>query len=217
MIPTSIPPAAGGIRGRYNHFDAESYFQRDSASGAIFLHGGVRAVSAPPALLRHLGQALTSSLGPDAAPVLYKCGFEWGLRDMQRCHADLREGYGQGTLDPRQMHRRFVFVSWWFPLAAQGWGTARITHTSAAGLAWIEVRDAAVDHGVLPPSSLLAGLFAGAVSFLDCTARHATEFPDAVPGQSAFLTGPEAAVREANARFNDGSAAEEIRALLFPT
>jgi hypothetical protein len=213
MNPSRIAPAAGGQPGRHNRFDAEHYFQRDPATGTLQLHGGQRAVTAPLALLRHLSATLSQQLGPESVPVIYKCGFEWGLRDMQACHADMLDAYGRGTLDPRSMNRRFVFVSWWFPLAAQGWGTARLTHLDASGLAWIELRHA-IDESP-PADTLYAGLFAGALSFLESSARHSLEFRDATPGHAAFLIGAEPLIQAAAERRAQGTTADEIRSHFF--
>lgn len=216
MSPPASSPAAGGQPPAPKRFDAAALFQRDAA-GAIRLDDGTPAVSLPASMLRHLAAALQADVGPETSCVLYKCGFEWGLRDMKRCHARLLTTYGGGTLEPRRMNRRFIFASWWAGLAATGWGTARLERLEPGVRLSLVLRDAAPTGAADEPSAttLYAGLFAGACSFLDQEVRQAVRLARSDDGQVVFLIGPVTAAAQAARAIAAGAARADVEREFF--
>jgi predicted hydrocarbon binding protein len=216
MNPPASSSAAGGAAPGPKRFDAAAQFQRDAA-GAIRLGDGTPAASIPAAVLRHLAVALQADLGAETTGVLYKCGFEWGLRDLKRCHAQLLASYGGGTLDPRRMNRRFIFATWWASLAASGWGTARIERLEPGGRISVVLRDAALagaaDEAI--STALYAGLIAGGCSFLDREVRQAVRLVRTDDGQIIFLVGPATAAEQATRAVAAGQTRADIEREFF--
>jgi len=79
--------------------------------------------------------------------------------------------YGGGKRDIWQMHTRFVFECWWWPLTIMGFGAWSLDLSFLdKGLTVIEIRNSAVARSMKllgkPVCHLYAGMFAGVSAFL---------------------------------------------------
>lgn len=166
------------------------------AAGVIHDFDGRRIAHIAPEFVRSLHATLHEAFGAEAPALLYRTGFEWGLREVTALHHRLRDEFGESS-DLWQMDARFVLESWWKPLAALGWGSCTLAGlTPARGLTQIDVRGslvvAALERATPPVCHLYAGLFAGAFSFFDRAERHGTEIRCCASGEDrcTFVVGP---------------------------
>lgn len=201
-------------------------FRHLPAEGAIRSSDQRRAAAIPVEFVQGLHANLTKELGDAARRTLYACGYEWALQDMVHLNQRLRTEPGSGNLDLWQMDARFVLDSWWEPLSDAGWGvwTLDLT-TQAKGITFVDLHQSAV---VVPPASprpparlgagqpvchLYAGLFAGALSFIERGENHAVEIQCAALGHPScrFVIGPGAQIDAVESWRQQGIGADEIR------
>ncbi|HUR58493.1 MAG TPA: V4R domain-containing protein [Opitutaceae bacterium] len=196
--PTAeLPPAEG--------------FARSLQSG-----GGLPVAVATIEFVRSLHFTLLETFGDDTQDVLYRLGYEWGLREMTALHSRLREKSGKpGEL--WQMEVKTVLEAWWAPLLAGGWGAWTLTSTSKArGISAVEMRNsivaAALPGADFPVCHLYAGLFAGGLSFLERAERHGVEITCRAVGDAActFIIAPAGDVDPVETWRQQGVAAPEI-------
>lgn len=166
--------------------------------------------------VRSLHFALLEAFADDTQDVLYRIGYEWGLREMTALNRRLRDEFGAES-DLWQMDSKFVLESWWAPLLAGGWGSWTLAPTSKArGISAIEVRNSIVATALpgadYPVCHLYAGLFAGGLSFFERAERHAVEISCRAVGDAAciFIIAPAAEVDPVETWRQQGIATTEI-------
>lgn len=166
--------------------------------------------------VRSLHFALLETFGDDTQDVLYRIGFEWGLREMTGLNARLRDEFGRES-DLWQMDVKFVLETWWAPLLAGGWGTWTLQSTSKSrGVSVFDVQNslvaAALPGADFPVCHLYAGLFAGGLSFLERAERHGVEINCRAVGDAAclFVIAPTAEVDGVETSRQQGTATAEI-------
>ncbi len=148
--------------------------------------------------------------------MLYRSGYEWALQEMIALAQRFQSERGDAA-DPAQMDSRFVLESWWAPFTQAGWGRASF-HTAGLGrgMAVVELQDSAVALAFAGSDQLAchlyAGLFAGAVSFLERTEHHAAEMQCTACGAATcvFVVGLGADIDLAETRRQAGTAVAEI-------
>lgn len=196
--PLSLPPATEGV---------------------LRLGDGQRTAVLPASFAGHLTTEIDSVFGETTRHVLYKCGYDWALRDMVRLSRELGEEFGGGAdLDLWQLDARFVLERWWSQLAAAGWGWCTFDFSSLTrGFVFAEVKQSiavtTARTATQPVCHLYAGLFAGALSFFDRTERHAVEFQCAALGAPTcrFAIGAGPQVDEIESWRHQRISADEIR------
>lgn len=182
---------------------AAQVFSHDAATGVVRdPHGGRLAILSRD-LIRELHSAVIQAFGDTAQDVLYRSGYEWALQDMAALGRRLLAQSGtEGDLwkaDPQ-----FVLESWWEPLGESGWGGARFDCTPLSrGIAHVHLSRSVVADAFGraddPVCHLYAGLFAGALSFIQRAERHCVEIECRTQGAAVcrFVAGPGANVDEA--------------------
>ena len=70
---------------------------------------------------------------------MYRCGFEWGRRDIARFAARFPEEFGKSLTEARY---KFMLETWWWPLQVAGWGAWRpdLSHRKE-GLIFVDLFD----------------------------------------------------------------------------
>jgi predicted hydrocarbon binding protein len=166
--------------------------------------------------VRSLHFTLLETFGDDTQDVLYRIGYEWGLREMTALSRRLREGTApSGNL--WQMDVKSVLETWWAPLLAGGWGAWTLTATSKArGISAIEMHNSIVASALpgadFPVCHLYAGLFAGGLSFFERAERHGVEISCRAVGDPActFVIAPAGEVDPVETWRQQGVAMTEI-------
>lgn len=190
-----------------------------ATEGVLRLGDGQRTAVLPASFAAHLVAEIDGVFGETTRHVLYKCGYDWALRDMVRLSRELGDEFGGGAdLDLWQLDARFVLERWWAQLAASGWGWCAFDFSSLSrGFIFAEVKQsitaASATSATQPACHLYAGLFAGALSFFDRTERHAVEFQCAALGAAScrFAIGAGPQVDEIESWRHQRIAPDEIR------
>lgn len=162
--------------------------------------------------------ALEEELGDAAIDIMYRCGFEWGSRDIRgfarRFAAEFGRPHGEANFG-------MMLETWWWPLQASGWGSWRydLNHGSE-GLIYIDLFDSAVAQSVGNIGKVAchyyAGLFAAVFSFLAQRELSAIEIQCYAMGEDfcKFVVGSSKRINAAQFWVQEGARADEVIARL---
>jgi predicted hydrocarbon binding protein len=193
-------------------------FRADDATGTLVRADGQSCAALPADYWESLQHALVENFGEDARDVIYRSGFEWGLRELLTAGTRLLQGTPRAKkVTLAQIDPKFVLESWWRSMSEAGHGLAKIdTSREGRGIVVIELKSCPAartgSSSGHPVCHFYAGLFAGALSFVDRTERHATELQCRSLGHACcqFLVGPGSEVDSAEAARQQGTPAAEI-------
>ncbi len=195
---------------------AAQLFRPDVTTGVVRHSHGGRIALLSRDLIRELHSAVILTCGDSAQDVLYRSGYEWALQEMTSLSRRLLTQFGAQS-ELWQLDPKFVLETWWSPLAEAGWGAASFDCTPLPrGIVLVRLHDsiAAEIFGRAedPVCHLYAGLFAGALSFIERAERHAMELECRSQGTDTcrFLAGPGPDVDAAESLRQQHVAAEEI-------
>lgn len=215
---TPIAASDGGFKGYHNYFVADEFFKKEPDEGKLLIRDGQRAAKVSEDFVVGLHSGLEEDVGDASNLIMYKCGREWGLRDMKRFNNRMRHEFGGGKLDIWQMNTKFVFESWWWPLTIQGWGSWTLDMSfRKRGITFVEIRNSAVARSMervgKPVCHLYAGMFAGVLSYWERKDRDSIEVQCYSMGNDVckFMIGDEKQVNAAEFWRQEGANAEEIR------
>lgn len=191
-------------------------YHADAGQGSLRRTDGTRVSTLSLEWVHELHATLVAQFEDNAADVLYRSGYEWGLQDMVGLNHRLRQEIG-GAFDLWQTDAKFALESWWAPLAEAGWGNCTFELLGGArGIVLIDLRSsivaAALQEAEEPVCHLYAGLFAGVLSFFERTERHSTEIQCAAMGAAScrFIVGSGPDIDSAEGSRQQGHAAAEI-------
>src|SRR5205085_838177 len=120
---------------------------------------GGRAVRVTEDFLAGLLEGLDGEVGDAAADVAYRCGYQWGVEDLQSFTARARE---QFETDVEKLPLGVALESWWAPFAAAGWGRWQYDFVqSKKGVILADLRGSAVAAAVGPVGRPVCHLYAG--------------------------------------------------------
>lgn len=213
----AIHPAQGGFKGYHNYYVPDEFFRENIEDGVIRQRDGQRAARVSEDWIAGLHHGLEEEVGQASGLIMYRCGLDWARHDMKRFNDRMRHEFGGGKADIWQMNRKFVLETWWWPLTVSGWGSWTVDLSAAGrGMTLIEVRNSAVAQSMQqvgkPVCHAYAGLFAGAMSFLERTERSAIEVQCYAMGNDVckFLVGAEDDLQAVEFWREEGASGNEI-------
>jgi uncharacterized protein len=191
-------------------------FSPEPTQGSLRCATGERVAALSTEFVQTLHVTLVDQFAENAQDVLYRSGYDWGLQDLLRLTQELKAKLGVRT-DIWQMDVRFILESWWAPLAEAGWGRAAFELGSLTrGVVFVELRESAVVSALGPSDQPVchwyAGLFAGALSFVERAERHCVEVQCGALGAPTcqFIVAPGADIDSAETWRQQGTDAAEI-------
>ncbi|MBL8149583.1 MAG: 4-vinyl reductase [Blastocatellia bacterium] len=213
----AITPADGGFKNYHNYFTPEEFVKRDPQTQNLYLRDGQRAVYASEDFISGLHAGLHQEVDDAANLIMYKCGYEWGVNDMNRFANRMRHEFGGGKTDIWNMNRKFVMESWWWPLTVEGWGSWTIDFGfEKQGMCFVTIYNSAVAKSMeqvgKPVCHMYAGMFAGVFSVFDKQERDCIEVQCYAMGNDCckFLIGTKEKVNAAEFWRREGANAQEI-------
>lgn len=186
----------------------------DLATGRATLPSGGRVALLSDDVIRELHFAILEAHPDSAQDVLYRSGYEWALRSMVGFTTG-RTSAANANAEPTPTDATGWLVAWWRSCQDAGWGAMRV-QPGVGGTALIELPRGAVADSLGraddPVCHLYAGLFAGALSFLDRGERHAVEISCRAAGHQTcrFIVGPAADIDRVETWRQQGVAPEEL-------
>jgi uncharacterized protein len=163
---------------KHNHYHDQEFFRTDRAKGILTNPYGQRMMRVSEDFVVAMLGSLEDEVGQAGArEIMYKCGFQWGMRDMRHFMARMQAEY-EAELD--RMRMDFLAETWWWPLTIQGWGTWRYDFSQRdKGMLFVELYESAVAQSVGDIGSVIcyfyAGLFAATFSVLSKRALGCVE------------------------------------------
>ena len=154
---------------KHNHYHDAEFFRHDRDRGTLSNPYGQRVMRVTEDFVVAILGSLEDEAGASGArEIMYKCGYQWGTRDMKRFLPRMRAEF-EAELD--RMRVDFLMETWWWPLTIQGWGTWRYDFTQRdKGLLYVELYESAVAKTVGDIGAVVcyfyAGLFASVFSTL---------------------------------------------------
>lgn len=194
----------------------EEFWKCDLEQGTLRTNDGTRVTALSADWIGMLHISLIESFGETAPDVLYRGGYEWGLRDLARGQPQPPARPGSPDLMAAEM--KAALETWWLPFATTGWSacTFDLTQWERRGIAFADLKSsvvaAALEGADQPVCHLCAGLFAGAVSYLIRAERHAVEIECRALGHAScrFVIGPGPEIDSAESWRQQGTSAAEI-------
>jgi predicted hydrocarbon binding protein len=203
--------------GRHNYYSPEDFIQRDLNTGVISLADQNRAAQVSESFITGLHAGIDHEVGNASGYLMYRAGYEWGLRNMANFSARMRQEFGSGKNDIWTMNKIFVWESWWWPLTTQGFGGwALDLKLENKGIVVAEIFNSAVAQSMeragKPVCHMYAGMFAGAFSYYDRRERSAIEIQCYAMGNGSckFLIGDSKDVDAAEFWRTEGASAAEV-------
>ena len=196
----------------------EEFWKCDLEQGALRTGSGSRVAAFSSDWIGLLHISIIESFGESAQDVLYRAGYEWGLRDMARMHQAQPAREGAPNQKPPTAETKSSLESWWQPLTASGWSACAfdLSPWEQRGMAFADLKNsvvaAALEGADQPVCHLFAGLFAGAVSYLARAERHAVEIECRALGHAScrFVIGPGPEIDSAESWRQQGASVAEI-------
>jgi predicted hydrocarbon binding protein len=192
---------------------AADLFRHDPARGVVEAAGG-RAMRVTEDFLAGLLEGLDGEVGDAAADVAYRCGYQWGVEDLQSFTTRARK---QFETDVEKLPLGVALESWWAPLAAAGWGRWQYDFVQAKkGVILVDLRESAVAAAVgragRPVCHLYAGLYAACFTTLSKRKLAAAEIQCAAAGAESckILVSTRKHLDKVAAWRRDGATAAEV-------
>ncbi len=158
--------------------------------------------------------AISDEVGDAAGEIMYRCGYEWGLRDIQGFEKRFSEEFGKPIAE---MVFGMVLETWWWPLQAAGWGGWQydLSHRQE-GLIFINLFDSAVAKSIGNVGKVVchyyAGMFAAVFSHLARRELSGIEIQCYSMGEDfcKFLIGSAKRINAAQFWVREGATAQEV-------
>ncbi|GAB4212873.1 MAG: 4-vinyl reductase [Synechococcales cyanobacterium] len=199
---------------RHNHYTKDDFFTFDRQQGVITDWNGARNVLVSEDFILGLQQGLEEEVGDASASLMYTIGVDWGKKDAAGFIAWFEKEFRKSM---KQTNVLFLLESWWWPLAAQGWGRWDVDMSGRKqGFIFISVFDSAVARTLgnvgKPVCHLYAGLFAGFFSTIVERPLNCIEIQCYSMGETycKFLLGSKDRLDAAAFWLNEGATAADI-------
>lgn len=162
--------------------------------------------------------ALEEELGDAASDIMYRCGFEWGKKDIRSFAKRYVEEFGKKI---NEANFGSMLETWWWPFQASGWGAWRydLSHRKE-GLIYIDLYDSAVAQSIGNIGKVAchyyAGLFAAVFTHLAKRELSTIEIQCYSMGEDfcKFVVGSSKRINAAQFWVQEGARANEVIARL---
>ncbi len=209
--------SAGGPATLHNYYEPRKYLRR-TQEGRLTNAYNQRCMLVSEDLIVGYQLALEEEVGDAAAAIMYRCGVEWGKRDIDGFIARHPTEFGREIGDSRF---GFLLETWWWPLQVAGWGAWHydLTHRKE-GLIFVDLYDSAVARSIGNIGKVVchyyAGMFASVFSALAGRELSSIEIQCYSMGEKfcKFLIGSSKRINAAQFWVAEGARASEVIARL---
>ena len=199
---------------RHNYYSEDVFFQHDAVRGAVTNIYGQRVLRVSEDFITGLLGGLETVVGDAAGEIMYKVGYQWGVRDLQTYSERAAKEF-EVAFD--KMSVGVMLETWWWPMAVEGWGTWQYDfREKSQGLIFIDLHESAVAQSLGDVGKVVcyfyAGLFAAAFSGLTRQKLACIEVQCYSMGEDycKFLVSTNKRVNAASFWRNEGATAKEI-------
>jgi predicted hydrocarbon binding protein len=153
---------------KHNHYTDDQFFRGQPEKGLITNAYGQRVMRVSEDFVVAVLGGLEEELGDAAGEIMYKCGYEWGMEDMNS-YAPRVQAEFEVAMNKMQMG--LLLETWWWPLQIEGWGGWNYDlRQGKQGLIFIDLYESAVAQSLGNVGKVVcyfyAGMFAAVFSTL---------------------------------------------------
>lgn len=200
-----------------NHFRPERFLQ-EGPGGHLQTRYGNRAMLVSEDFIVGLQVALEEEVGDAAGEIMYRGGYEWGLRDAKSFSERFPTDFG---FELSNASLGMMLHSWWWPLQVSGWGAwdFDLSHRKE-GMIFVDLYESAIAKSIGNIGSVVchfyAGMFASVFSSFAKRELSAIEIQCYSTGEDfcKFLIGSTKRINAAQFWVDEGASAKEIMAKL---
>jgi len=197
----------------HNHYEPRKWLRRGEDGRLVDIHDQ-RCMLVSEDFIVGYQLALEEEIGDAASDIMYRCGFEWGRRDIERFTSRFPGEFGRSITDAKF---GFLLETWWWPLQVGGWGAWRydLTHRKE-GLIFVDLFDSAVAKSVGNVGKVAchyyAGMFAAVFTHLSGRELSSIEIQCYSMGEAfcKFLIGSSKRISAAQFWVAEGAKASEV-------
>lgn len=201
----------------HNHYTRDRFLTPRQV-GEIVDKYGQRAMLVTEDFIVGFQYALEEEVGDAAGEIMYRCGYEWGRRDITGFIKRIEAEFDKPI---KAMAFGFVLEQWWWPLQAMGWGGWRYDLSNREqGLIFVDLFDSAVAQSIGNVGKVVchyyAGMFAAVFGHLAGRELGGIEIQCYSMGEDhcKFLIGSSKRINAAKFWVTEGASAKEIVAKL---
>lgn len=203
----------------HNYYTMEDYYQ-DKGAGLILDKYKKRVTFVSEDFIIGLQKGLEEEVGDVAQLIMYKCGYEWAIRDMKNFEPRIKEEFENRAM--KNMNLNMVLETWWWEPQVNGWGAWKFDFSyKSQGLIFVDLFDSAVAKAVgnigKVACHFYAGQLAGVFSYISGKELEAIEIQCYSMGETfcKFLIGNNKKVNAADFWVKEGATAKEIMAKMI--
>jgi uncharacterized protein len=147
---------------KHNHYTDDQFFKHDDKSGILTNVYGQRMLRASEDFVVACLGGLEDELGDAAGEIMYKCGYEWGIEDMNSFSPRVQAEF---ELAMNKMQMGLLLETWWWPLQVEGWGAWNYDlRQGKQGLIFIDLYESAVAQSLGNVGKVVCYFYAGMFS-----------------------------------------------------
>lgn len=197
----------------HNVYEPRKFFRNDEF-GRLVNRYRQRAMLVSEDFIVGFQLALEEEVGDAAGEIMYRCGYEWGTRDMKGFFERFEPEFRRPPTDaPLGM----LLETWWWPLQVAGWGAWKVDLShKKEGLIFVDLYDSAIAKSIGNVGSVVchyyAGMFASAFSALARRELSGIEIQCYSTGEDfcKFLIGSSKRINAAQFWVQEGASASEV-------
>lgn len=197
----------------HNYYEPHKFLRREELGRLVNAHGQRQMLVTEDFIVGYQ-VALEEEVGDAAGEIMYRCGFEWGSKDIAGFERNFTEEFGVGVSDAKF---GMMLETWWWPLQCAGWGAWRfdLSHRKE-GLIFVDLFDSAVAKSLGNIGKVVchyyAGMFAAVFGHLARRELSAIEIQCYSMGEDfcKFLIGSSKRINAAQFWVAEGAKVDEI-------
>jgi uncharacterized protein len=144
---------------KHNHYTDDQFFKHDPRKGTLVNAYGQRVLRVSEDFLVAVLGGLEDELGDAAGEVMYKCGYEWGMEDMNSYTPRVQAEF---EVAMNKMAMGLMLETWWWPLQIEGWGAWQYDlRQGKQGLIFIDLYESAVAQSLGNVGKVVCYFYAG--------------------------------------------------------
>lgn len=143
----------------HNYYTNDRFFRHDPAKGTVETIYGQPVLRVTEDFVVGLAVGLEKEVGGAANEIMYKCGEQWGRRDMAAFSERMRAEF---ECEFNKFGMGMMLETWWWPLTIEGWGTWRFDFTQGKqGLIFVDLFESAVAKSIGNVGKVVCHFYAG--------------------------------------------------------
>jgi hypothetical protein len=213
-MDTAVASVPGNENKRlHNVYEPRKFYSNDEF-GRLVNRYQQRAMLVSEDFVLGFQLALEEEVGDAAGEIMYRCGFEWGSKDIHGFFERFESEFG---FSMQKASLGMLLETWWWPLQVAGWGSWRVDLShKQEGLIFVDLHDSAIAKSIGNVGNVVchyyAGMFASVFSAFAKRELSGIEIQCYSTGEEfcKFLIGSSKRINAAQFWVQEGATASEV-------